>query len=110
MRTATLAFASALLLTTTPAFSQSPGNSAGATAGGSSASGGDAASSTTTGSSQNGSTTGNNGPTVGLSPANRSDAGPASNAIGTSSTVPGGNARSGSGAMIAPGGSSGSSR
>jgi hypothetical protein len=65
------------------AFAQSPGSGAGASAGGSSASGGQAASSTTTGSSLNGSTTGNNGPSQGVSPANDPNAGPASNAAGS---------------------------
>src|SRR3954451_12296777 len=89
MNLKTIALASALLLSATTAFSQSPGNAAGATAGGSSASGGQAASSTTTGSSLNGSTTGNNGPSEGLSPANSPNAGPPSNAVGTTATGPG---------------------
>jgi|SRR3954451_5721880 len=83
MKLKTVTLATALLLCATAAYSQSPGNGAGATAGGSSASGGEAASSTTTGSSLNGSTTGNNGPSEGLSPANSPNAGPPSNAIGT---------------------------
>src|SRR3954467_14452829 len=83
MKLKILTLASALMLCATAAFSQSPGNSAGATAGGSSASGGPAASSTTTGSSLNGSTTGNNGPSEGLSPANRTDMGQPSNAVGS---------------------------
>src|SRR5436190_18049998 len=83
MNVKTISLASALLLSATAAFSQSPGNGAGATAGGSSASGGQAASSTTTGSSLNGSTMGNNGPSEGLSPANSPNAGPPSNAVGT---------------------------
>src|ERR1700720_1901758 len=82
MRLPALTLITAFTLTGTAAFAQSPGNGAGATAGGSSASGGDAASATTTGSSMNGSTTGNNGPSVGLSPANDPDAGPPSNAVG----------------------------
>src|SRR3954451_13223302 len=84
LKTATLA--AALSLCMTAAYSQSPGNGAGATAGGSSASGGQAASSTTTGSSLNGSTMGNNGPSEGLSPANSPNAGPPSNAVGTTGT------------------------
>src|SRR3954449_9015812 len=91
----TITLASALLLSATAAFSQSPGNGAGATAGGSSASGGPAASSTTTGASMNGSTTGNNGPSEGLSPANSPNAGPVSNAVGTTG--------SGRGALADPG-------
>src|SRR3954462_539210 len=90
MKLKILTLASALMLCATAAFSQSPGNSAGATAGGSSASGGQAASSTTTGSSMNGSTTGNNGPSEGLSPANDPNAGPASNAGGTTGLARGG--------------------
>jgi hypothetical protein len=82
MRLATLALITAVTLSGTAAFAQSPGNGAGATAGGSSASGGDAASSTTTGNSMNGSTTGNNGPSEGLSPANDPNLGPPSNAAG----------------------------
>ena len=82
MSPATLALMTALTLSGTAAFGQSPGNSAGATAGGSSASGGEAASATTTGSSMNGSTTGNNGPSEGLSPANDPNLGPPSNAVG----------------------------
>jgi hypothetical protein len=35
----------------------------------------------------NGSTTGNNGPSQGLSPANSPNAGPASNAVGTGGTT-----------------------
>src|SRR3954469_1012626 len=95
----TITLASALLLSATAAFSQSPGNSAGATAGGSSASGGEAASSTTTGASLNGSTTGNNGPSEGLSPANSPNAGPPSNAVGTTG--------SGSGVIVGPATTSG---
>src|SRR3954454_22359725 len=87
LKTATLA--TALSLCMTAAYSQSPGNGAGATAGGSSASGGQAASSTTTGSSLNGSTTGNNGPSEGLSPANSPNAGPPSNAVGTTGSARG---------------------
>ena len=106
MNVKTIFLASALLLSATAAFSQSPGNGAGATAGGSSASGGQAASSTTTGSSLNGSTTGNNGPSEGLSPANSPNAGPASNAVGTTGT---GHVSSTPG-MAAPAGNSPSGR
>jgi hypothetical protein len=89
MKLKTVALAAALSLGLTTAYAQSPGNSAGATAGGSSASGGMAASSTTTGSSMNGSTTGNNGPSQGLSPANDPNAGPPSNAVGTTGSARG---------------------
>src|SRR3954470_24860766 len=95
MKLNTMTLATALMLCATAAYSQSPGNSAGATAGGSSASGGPAASSTTTGASMNGSTTGNNGPSEGLSPANSPNAGPVSNAVGTTG--------SGRGALADPG-------
>ena len=98
MRLPALTLITAFTLTGTAAFAQSPGNAAGATAGGSSASGGDAASATTTGSSMNGSTTGNNGPSVGLSPANDPDAGPPSNAVGNTVAI----GRGASGPMIAP--------
>ena len=42
----------------------------------------------------NGSTTGNNGPSEGLSPANSPNAGPPSNAAGTTGTGPGGSSTS----------------
>jgi hypothetical protein len=83
MNTKILMLAAALSVAGLSAHAQSPGTSAGASAGGSSASGGQAASSTTTGSSLNGNTTGNNGPSEGLSPANRTDMGLPSNAVGT---------------------------
>ena|ERR1700712_1389548 len=82
----------------TSVYAQSPGTGSGASAGGSSASGGPAASSTTTGSSMNGSTTGNNGPSEGLSPLNSTNTGrPGSNAVGSSATVPGRDGASGTG-------------
>src|SRR3954453_9150987 len=106
MKLKTVTLGTALLLCATAAYSQSPGNGAGATAGGSSASGGEAASSATTGSSLNGSTTGNNGPSEGLSPANSPNAGPPSNSIGTTGT---GHVSSSPG-MAAPAGNSPSGR
>src|SRR5215218_5608866 len=93
-----IAMSGFILAIATGAQAQSAGTGAGATAGGSSASGGPAASSTTTGSSLNGSTTGNNGPSQGLSPSNSTDIGrPASNAVGSSATVPGHNGAGGTG-------------
>src|SRR3982750_2316419 len=104
MKLHAITLASALLLSTA-AFAQSPGNGAGATAGGSSAAGGQAASSTTTGSSLNGSTTGNNGPSEGLSPGNSTNLGtPPSNAVGSSAVIPGRDGEGGTSGMAAPSG------
>jgi hypothetical protein len=84
MKLTALTFAFAII--GTAAIAQTPGTGAGSTAGGSSAAGGPAASSTTSGSSMNGSTTGNNGPSEGLSPANSTRNGPPSNAVGNRAT------------------------
>jgi hypothetical protein len=95
----------AMFFVASAALAQSPGTGAGSTAGGSSAAGGQAASSTTTGSSLNGSTTGNNGPSEGLSPGNSTNLGtPPSNAVGSSAVIPGRDGEGGTSGMAAPSG------